>query len=99
MGGHLSAGDEPISFEQGITPLFREHDRQSMKRAFDPWSHDDVVRSSDAILGRLRDGTMPATVPGQTSRSLSCNAGSTQGYAPESGPSTSCVVPAPSTRT
>jgi hypothetical protein len=55
----LSASDEPISFEQDIKPLFREHDRQSMRRAFDLWSHDDVVRHSDAILGRLRDGTMP----------------------------------------
>jgi hypothetical protein len=55
----LSATDEPISFEQHIKPLFREGDRQSMKWAFDLWSHDDVARNSDAILGRLRDGTMP----------------------------------------
>ena len=30
-----------------------------MKQAFDLWSRDDVARSSEAILGRLRDGTMP----------------------------------------
>jgi len=30
-----------------------------MKWAFDLWSHDDVVQNSDAILGRLRNGTMP----------------------------------------
>ncbi len=58
-GGHLSATDEPISFEQHIKPLFRERDRQSMKWAFDLWSHDDVAGNSDAILGRLRNGTMP----------------------------------------
>jgi len=55
----LSATDEPISFEQHIKPPFREHDRQSMKRAFDLWSHDDVALNSEAILGRLREGTMP----------------------------------------
>jgi hypothetical protein len=55
----VSASAEPISFEQDIKPLFRERDRESMKQAFDLWSRDDVARSSDAILGRLRDGTMP----------------------------------------
>ena len=57
-GGPLSA-EEPISFEQHIKPLFRERDRQSMEWAFDLWSHDDVAANSEAILGRLRDGTMP----------------------------------------
>jgi hypothetical protein len=55
----VSATDEPISFERDIKPLFREDDRQSMKWAFDLWSHDDVAQNSNAILGRLRDGTMP----------------------------------------
>jgi hypothetical protein len=55
----VSASAEPISFEQDIKPLFRERDRESMKQAFDLWSRDDVARSSEAILGRLRDGTMP----------------------------------------
>ena len=58
----MSASGEPISFEQDIKPLFRERDRESMKQAFDLWSRDDVARSSDAILGRLRDGTMPCDV-------------------------------------
>ena len=30
-----------------------------MSAAFDLWSYDDVVQNSGAILGRLRDGTMP----------------------------------------
>ena len=55
----MSASADPISFEQDIKPLFRERDRESMRRAFDLWSHDDVAEHSDAIVGRLRDGTMP----------------------------------------
>jgi hypothetical protein len=55
----LSATDESISFEEHIKPLFREGDREAMKWAFDLWSHDDVAGNSDAILGRLRNGTMP----------------------------------------
>ena len=51
--------DQPLSFEQDIKPLFREGDRQSMKWAFDLWSSDDVAQNSDAILERLRNGTMP----------------------------------------
>jgi hypothetical protein len=58
-GGHLSATNESISFERHIKPLFREGDRQSMKWAFDLWSHDEVAGNSDAILERLHDGTMP----------------------------------------
>ena len=30
-----------------------------MRFAFDLWSHDDVSTHADAILERLRDGTMP----------------------------------------
>jgi len=55
----LSATNEPLSFERDIKPLFREGDRQSMKRMFDLWSYDDVVANRDAILGQLRGGTMP----------------------------------------
>jgi hypothetical protein len=51
--------DEPISFEQHIKPLFRERDRESMNWAFDLWSHGDVAANGEAILARLRDGTMP----------------------------------------
>jgi hypothetical protein len=50
---------EPLNFETTIKPMFRERDRQSMQSHFDLWSHDDVSRHSDAILARLRDGTMP----------------------------------------
>jgi hypothetical protein len=55
----ISATDEPISFERKIKPLFRERDRQSMKWALDLWSRDDVAENADAVLARLRDGTMP----------------------------------------
>jgi hypothetical protein len=55
----MSAAGEGVSFERDIKPLFRERDRQSMTWAFDLWSHEDVAGNSDAILERLRDGTMP----------------------------------------
>jgi hypothetical protein len=55
----VSVTNQPLGFEQDIKPLFREHDRESMKAAFDLWSYDDVAQNSDAIIGRLRDGSMP----------------------------------------
>jgi CDGSH-type Zn-finger protein/truncated hemoglobin YjbI len=55
----LPGPDETVSFEANIKPLFREHDRKSMSFAFDLWSRDDVQAHAAAILGRLRDGTMP----------------------------------------
>jgi hypothetical protein len=55
----MSATGGPISFEEDIKPLFRERDRESMMSVFDLWSYDDVTRESDAILARLRDGSMP----------------------------------------
>ena len=48
-----------LSFERDVRPMFREKDRDSMRRAFDLWSHSDVQAHQDAILQRLRDGTMP----------------------------------------
>ena len=51
--------DNPLSFDEHIRPLFRERDRASMTFAFDLWSHDDVSQHADAILNRLREGTMP----------------------------------------
>jgi CDGSH-type Zn-finger protein/truncated hemoglobin YjbI/ferredoxin len=51
--------DEEPSFSAHIQPLFRAKDRQAMRFAFDLWSHDDVSRDADAILARLRAGTMP----------------------------------------
>jgi hypothetical protein len=55
----LPPPDEPLSFEQHVKPLFREGDRRSMSFAFDLWSYDDVSANADAILGRLRNGSMP----------------------------------------
>jgi hypothetical protein len=55
----LTNNDQPISFDEDIKPLFRERDRDSMKWAFDLWSHDDVAANGDAILGRLKNGSMP----------------------------------------
>ncbi|HEX8854651.1 MAG TPA: hypothetical protein VF752_03550 [Thermoleophilaceae bacterium] len=47
------------SYAADIKPLFREHDRESMKSFFDLWSYDDVVENSDVILTRLAAGDMP----------------------------------------
>jgi hypothetical protein len=51
--------DGPTGFESHIKPLFRERDRMAMQSRFDLSSHDDVSRHADAILTRLRDGSMP----------------------------------------
>jgi CDGSH-type Zn-finger protein/truncated hemoglobin YjbI len=55
----LPGPDEPVSFEAHIKPLFRQRDRDSMRFAFDLWAHDDVAAHAEAILERLRAGTMP----------------------------------------
>ncbi|MFZ1997009.1 MAG: CDGSH iron-sulfur domain-containing protein [Solirubrobacteraceae bacterium] len=55
----LPDADQPLSFADHIRPLFRQRDRDSMRFAFDLWSHDDVSTHADAILERLRAGTMP----------------------------------------
>ena len=54
-----TAESPPLGFESDIKPLFREKDRDSMRRAFDLWSYADVVAHADAIAQRLSDGTMP----------------------------------------
>jgi hypothetical protein len=57
------ATDSPASlgFEADIKPMFRERDRQTMigVAKFDLWSYDDVSDHADAILARVRDGSMP----------------------------------------
>lgn len=55
----LPDADQPLSYEAHIKQLFRERDRDSMRFAFDLWSHDDVGAHADAILARLKAGTMP----------------------------------------
>jgi hypothetical protein len=55
----LTNNDQAIRFDEDIKPLFRERDRDSMKWAFDLWSPDDVAANGDAILGRLKNGSMP----------------------------------------
>jgi hypothetical protein len=48
-----------LSFEADIKPLFREKDRDSMRRAFDLWFYADVKAHAVAIAGRLKNGSMP----------------------------------------
>jgi CDGSH-type Zn-finger protein/ferredoxin len=51
--------DQPLSYEAHVRRLFRDRDRDSMRFAFDLWSHDDVSAHADVILERLKAGTMP----------------------------------------
>ena len=53
----------PVRFEAHVKPLFRDRDRGAMQSRFDLWSHDDVSLHADAIVRRLRDGTMPCDGP------------------------------------
>jgi hypothetical protein len=57
-----------VSFGRDIRPMFREKDHDSMLGHIDLWSYSDVQAHQDAILERLRNGTMPcdgAWPPGQ----------------------------------
>lgn len=55
----LPAYGVTLTFAAHIRPLFRQMDRNSMRFALDLWSQEDVRRHGDAILTRLKDGTMP----------------------------------------
>jgi CDGSH-type Zn-finger protein/truncated hemoglobin YjbI len=50
---------EKVEFARHIKALFRSRDRKSMQFAFDLWSYADVSGHADAILERLRNGSMP----------------------------------------
>jgi hypothetical protein len=56
-----TGNNERPSFERDVRPLFRERDRGSMLEVanFDLWAREDVVEHSQAILGRLENGSMP----------------------------------------
>jgi hypothetical protein len=53
----------PVTFATDIRPLFRDSDREAMRRAFDLWRYDDVVSHAPAIAAKLHDGTMPCDGP------------------------------------
>jgi hypothetical protein len=55
----LPGPDELLSFAQHVKPLFRQRDRDSMRFAFDLWSHEEVSTRAERIVERLRAGTMP----------------------------------------
>ncbi len=59
----MSVTDDSVGFESQIKQLFRESDRDAMEMHFDLWSLDDVSANADAILERLRDGSMPCDSP------------------------------------
>jgi CDGSH-type Zn-finger protein/truncated hemoglobin YjbI len=55
----LPAPGDAVTFDAHIKTLFRDRDRKSMKFAFDLASYTDVSLHADAILERVRTGTMP----------------------------------------
>jgi len=56
----MGATEAPkLGFEADIKPLFRDKDRDAMRRAFDLWSYGDVVAHAGPIAERLSQGTMP----------------------------------------
>ena len=59
----LPGPEEKVEFGKHIKALFRERDRNSMKFAFDLSSYADVSTHADAILERVRNGTMPCDGP------------------------------------
>jgi hypothetical protein len=50
---------QEISFDADIKPLFREKDRDSMRKAFDLWSYQDVQAHAVAIAAAVKKGSMP----------------------------------------
>ena len=59
---------QATSFAKDIRPLFREKDINSMKKAFDLSSYDDVRSHADAILGKVSAGSMPCDGPWPTAQ-------------------------------
>jgi CDGSH-type Zn-finger protein len=55
----LPGADEPVYFDAHIKRLFRASDRAAMTWTFDLWSYADVAANADAILQRVRAGSMP----------------------------------------
>ncbi len=55
--------ESALSFEHDVKPLFRDSDRAAMSKAFDLWSATDVAAHGDAIVARLREGSMPCDGP------------------------------------
>lgn len=64
-----------ISFDADIKPLFREKDRDSMRRAFDLWSYADVKTMLRPSPNAQRVAPCRATVRGPRSGSPCSNAG------------------------
>jgi hypothetical protein len=53
----------PVTFAVDIRPLFRQKDRDAMRKAFDLWQYEDVVTHAVAIASKLHAGTMPCDGP------------------------------------
>ena len=47
----MAGGGDALSYARDIRPLFRQKDRDSMRRAFDLFDYSDVAAHVDAIVG------------------------------------------------
>jgi hypothetical protein len=72
---------DPVSFAQDIRPLFRDKDVDSMARAVDLTSYDDVKTHAGAIFDRVSQGKMPCDGPWPPERSALFRKWMDQGYA------------------
>ena len=59
---------QAVGFIEHIRMLFRASDREAMKWAFDLAAYSDVARNAEAILQRLRAGSMPCDGPWPSAR-------------------------------
>jgi hypothetical protein len=54
-----ATGAQPVRYDANIKPLFRARDQRAMTFALDLYSYEDVSQHADAILAKLRSGSMP----------------------------------------
>lgn len=59
MSADIPKPGTPVSYDEHIRPLFREHDHESMRFAFDLWSYEDVSANATAIFEKPSTGAMP----------------------------------------
>jgi hypothetical protein len=56
VSADISKPGTPVSYDEHIRPLFREHEHESMRFAFDLWSYEDVSANATAIFEKLSTG-------------------------------------------
>jgi hypothetical protein len=59
----MGAGQDEVSFEMDIEPLFSQRDHEAMRIMFDLWDLGSVREWADAILEQVEAGRMPCYEP------------------------------------